>query len=616
MLSDTGSDGGGQHTRDDGTFIFNNNNDDDNNNNTNRKKRKGSPLIKELSDKEITTTGKILTQIIGINGDEKNDEETINNEIKERGKRFKKVASSKSARDLPENLDEFCGEEKSPNKIDSAENALTTEHMIGVLSSTGQNGLSNQMMGILMKEKKDVEELDTGLHNNNNNNTIITTKTKKKSRKRRTRKDTRNDEELKRQLTQKEREDYQNGLIKNTTDQIRKAHDVLSDNHVMETAQTERKNTLESLPRRTLNEYNARDGREMWMLQALNMIDKKELEIVRQQPGANMNSQFLMRIKKEVPFYDNMMRVHIESNKKVPIPELVDWDHAAEYYREPVLERGERPCVNGRSGACVVQRDFGFVAREFLKPTQSVKFNIQRIKDPDTCQEFLPKIQRMCLPCHQAVVSYQYHLRISKRNHEDPETEMETGRSALLDDNESLTDIQFDVHHEGQYNIWCCIGIGDTEYHGMAGPFIPWDKSNYIEEKTSIWGLTNENKRDEEKTRRLKAMHKRQRKTERFQQTGLSDDMYRDTDGKLHYRGTTSNTPVAIYSTAMGSPVPGEISTPQSEIDPLTGRKKQNQQRVIRRLRQRECLLFRKGVMPAKIESLKTSSRSIHTGLE
>ena len=576
-------------------------------NNAKTKKRKNDLMSTEPTDDEVEETGKVLAQIM-----DKNDKEMENN-INERGKRFKKVASSKSAKDLPKDLNKFYREEKLPNKKDVAITSMSIDHMIGAVSNSGQNILGETMTKIRLQEKKNERNSEESSRKRTNNNIVIDN-TKKKTRKRRTRKDTRNDKQLKQQLAQREGEDYANGLIEHTTYQTKTAYERLVENNVMEMTLLKKTDTLESLPQRSLGDYNTRNEREGWMINTLKSIDKNELEITRQQPAAKKNMQFLRKIKDSAPFYEVLMKSHIESNKKVQEPELIDWDYASNFYREAILERGERICINSTNGACVAQRDCGFYCREFLKPTQNMKFIKHRIRDSETCQESLPMIQRMCLPCHQAVVGFKYWLRISKKNHKDDKTKMETGKSAILDDIEPLTDIQFDINHAGQYNIWCCIGVGDTEYHGVPGPFIPWDKDNYIVSETTLVGMTNESEKQEEKIKLMKRAYLRQKKLQAESNTGgLSNDMYRDSTGKLHHKDSYLNASKVMYSTSMGSPVPGVVSAVHSKTNPEKGQTTHTEQRRIKNLIQRECLHFQEGAIPARIESTKTYSRSIHT---
>jgi len=542
-------------------------------------KRKRDSVLPGLTDEEIQETGEILAEISGGTGKDI---------AKERSERYKRVLRSKNARELPSDLD---SQGETPVGRETEDVSSSGDHLIGVIATSGQKRVGDELVAANLRAKAAKE-------------------------KNRGRRESNKDRAVKERADKQEREDYTSGKLPHTTEQLHSASEARTKNYSMKMKKLTVSPTLDGLPRRTLDEYNARNNEEGYMLASLKEIDKKELEIVRKLPDSHVNSRFLLQIKEQAPFYQQVVKVHVTRNVKVPIPEMVDWDYASAYYRECIVERGERPCINGATGACVVLQDFGFVCREFLKKKQADKFNQHRLRDPNTCQEALPFVQGMCLGCAQVVVTDTYFTRVSNDNHKDRKTEMEDGSSQTLDNCEVISDIQFDVHAPGQYDIKQCIGVGDNKWYGVPGPFIPWDKNNYILDTTTLIDMSREQKKSIEKSARMKRAYQKQQQLERETRGGLSDDMYRDMDGKLCRRGTTSRAPQQVFRTTMGSPVPGSYTCDYDDVDPRTGLKNSTVQREIKRLIQRECLRFQQGAMPVKIVRRKTSSPSILTGSE
>lgn len=549
------------------------------------RKRKQNPVVTPAVEVDTEEMGKVMTNIMGTEG------EFPEGPTQAREKRFKKLANSKTAKELPLGLDNTEGD----TPVDHRAGEILTDHMLGVMTETDTQNVVKSLVTNRIQEQG-------------------ASRYRKKAARVGTGKDTRREKRRREELEEAELEDQRTGRIKYTVDELMDQAGEVQSKHIVEEKRPERRNDLEKLPRRTLKEYKARDDNEAWLLQSLKAIDKKELSVVRQLPERNVNAALLRAMKDQIPFFETMLRKHVESNKKVPVPEVIDWDYAEQYLRQSIKERGERDCVNGRTQTCVSLRDFGFVCREFLKPSQARLFDNHRATNPDTCRESLPKTQRMCLACHMAVVTLQYHLRVSKKNHRDPTTEMEDGKSELLDDNDPLTDIQFDVHHPGQFDIWCCIGIGDTEWHGVPGAFVAWDPNNYAPEKVDLVTLSRECEVTQDRDARLKRAVMRQKRL-RGQSEGLVDDMYRAADGKLYRKGMTADTPKAVYHTPTGSMIPGRVSMEYGNVDPMSGRGRPENQRTIQRLRQKESLLFRPGAMPARIDqNTNISTRSTRTG--
>lgn len=504
---------------------------------------------------------------------------------KKKRRRFVEVVTSKTAKILPTTL-QFVNNVEIPEEIDDTN--LSGDYVTGSILLTGQQELGEAIIKSKIKKQK--------------NSSAVNLRPKKKKKKQQ------NIIAKKKKLQAMENEDICQGRVKESLESAQFRSEQQAEHHVMSIYKQERTNTFHIPPQRTTGEYNARNSRDQYMLNSLKKLNKTELEIIRKQPDRNEKAhlKIYQQIQKESPFYEKYVVSFINSDTKVPAPHIVTFNYVNTFLREAIAEKQERQCALQNN--CVCNKEFGFICREFLTPVQYERFILAFNKDPRTSGRMLPDETRLCLPDHMASVLDNYHLRVHKANHMDQEGEMETGSTILLDETKVLSDIIFDIHRPGQYNIQKCIGVEDQEWRGLLGAFIAWNPKNYICETKTLIQICNYEEAVQVKLRALKRANARKR-AEEESSGGLDDDMYRDTSGKLTFKVPRN---IQVVNAGMGTPLPGKRESMKQECNPVTGEKRNKRsQRKIKYLSQRDCLLFREGVMPARIEETTNSTRSI-----
>lgn len=353
------------------------------------------------------------------------------------------------------------------------------------------------------------------------------------------------------------------------------------------------------LPHETLAQYRASDDAERWFLASLKEVDRHEDSVVHRLPPPTVNQKFLAAMSDSLPFYDSLIRYYVRAEKPIPVPATYNREYCQTLLREAIPERGERPCRLAAHGTCESLLQFGFACRERMHEDEYRNFVNLRLNNPQMAYTALPMIQRMCLPCTLCHVTIEYMRRLHKKQHKDPSVQMPDGTSETYDDTEPICDFQMDVTTEGQYDIWACVGVGDAEYLGLPGPVLAWDPSNYVPGCIKTQQVAGSDKRIIERAERIKRAVTERREREGGDAPGLDPhDYYRELKGRP--RGFKD--PVAVFQTPARTPIPGHLQT-DSAAAAQPSKQQSAAAREIRVLHERdECLRFRDGVMPVKVE--------------
>jgi hypothetical protein len=361
------------------------------------------------------------------------------------------------------------------------------------------------------------------------------------------------------------------------------------------------------LPQTSLDKYKARDSAEAWMLAGLKEINRREDAIVHQQPPPMINHKFMAAMRDNLPFYDALVKYHVVTNKPIPVPATYTWEYCETLLREAIPERGERPCRLAASGSCESVTQFGFACRERMHEAEYRKFVNLRMSNPQMAHTALPPVQRLCLCCYLCHVTNEYFRRLHKRHHKDDATEMPDGTSETYDDTEPICDMQMDVTKEGQYDIFMCVGVGDKEYLGMPGAVVAWDPSNYLPSEIMLESVTAADKKIVEQAERRKRANQERRKR-------AGNEEY-DPGAWLRATKPKGYQEVhAVFRTPAQTPVPGHFQS-QLPPPPDAAANRAQRRKRIRTLKQRDCLRFRDGVMPVRVET-ERSSPSTRTSCE
>ena len=543
--------------------------------------------------------------------------------------RLQKVASSKAARSLPiDLLDARVAQEDRPHTL-TALDRQTEGHEIGAMLLEKDTSLGSVRLDAVRREDELLarQQTEDGEYDARGPPHVfdaparhpvaamaagqvagggrVLTRRRRKKPKKLTEKDSRA------KYTQEER--AQKDFLEPTIDEHRQRQDIISAEikESMQTGAHKRRETLDpdDLPQDNLALYRAEDTPQAWFLTTMQALDRSEDTIVHDLPPKTVNHSFIAAMEDNVLFFDAMIKHHVQTNEPIPKPTTLTWDFCQSLLREAIPERGERPCRMAAFGTCESVKQFGFPCRERMTESEYLRFVEMRKTNPSKAATALPMIQRLCMCCALSYVTVEYLKRKFRLQHRDPDSEMPTGESAAYDLTTPLCDFDVDVTTEGQYYIWACVGVGDSEYCGVPGPVPQWDPSNYVVETTELETISINDKRIQERTERLKRANTERRERE---------EGPRPWDASVwiaaHKRASQRGEDVThVFQTPSRTPVPGRFQTAPVEDEVGMLRQRKAKKKTIRVLRQRdECLRFRDGAMPVRVESDK-SPRSTRT---
>lgn len=241
---------------------------------------------------------------------------------------------------------------------------------------------------------------------------------------------------------------------------------------------------LEMHPQESLEEYALAAEKRAYMADLLrkretghNAASMKEEALIAGLPPLTKNLAYLDGLGDRARFHQlTINQVVFEDGLSIPDTVVVTKEYIDEFLCEPIRGR-DRPCLLGTE--CFALKRYHFSLREFPMPTEYRAFCAAWEIDRESALHVY-SMHYPCVICELRDWNEEHLRRANHRNDRDPRY-MEDGRVQEPGELYKLINRwQVSVGVPGQYNIYQCLGLGDTTYTGLSGPIPKFDPKDFV----------------------------------------------------------------------------------------------------------------------------------------